>query len=143
MSSLRAVRAALTTLGLLLLVWGVWVGWTTISGKDRVHVLVWFALGVVIHDGLLAPLSVLLGRFALPHLPASARWGARALLAWLAAVLIIGLPVVRQARRPANPTIEFGHPFVGVCVAIGLGVAVVAAVELAMAARRREAPEIS
>lgn len=143
MSALRAVRAALIVVGLLLLAWGVWVGWTTISGKDRVHVLVWFALGVVIHDGLLAPVSVLLGRFALPHLPASTRWGARAVLAWLAAVLIIGLPVVRQARRPANPSIEFGHPFVGVCVAIGFGVAVVAATEFALAALRRESPDVS
>jgi hypothetical protein len=143
MSAARAIRAALIAVGLLLMAWGAWVGWTTISSRDRVHVLLWFALGVVIHDGLLAPFSVVLGRFALPHLPVSTRWGARALLAWVAAVLIIGLPVVWQDRRRSNPTIEFGHPFVGVCVAIGLGIAVVAAIQIAMSARRLRSAKVS
>ena len=74
---------------------------------------------------------MLLGRFALPHLAVAVRWGARALLAWVAAVLIIGLPLVHQAPRRANPTVEIGHPLVGVCVAVALGVAAVIAVQLA------------
>jgi hypothetical protein len=131
-----AIRGALILLGLLLLVRGAWVAYTTIGSGDRIHVLIWLALGVVIHDGLLAPISVLLGRFTLPHLPVGARWGARALLAWVAAVLIIGLPLVHQAPRRANPTVEIGHPFIGVCVAIAIGVASVVAVQLALTVRR-------
>jgi hypothetical protein len=138
MNSMRRIRQVLVACGLLLVLWGLWLGWSAITGPDRLHVVVWFALGVVIHDGVLAPTSVLLGRFALPHLPASARWGARALLAWVAAVLIIALPIVRQDRRPANPTIEFGHPALGVVVAVVAGVVVVAVVQTATAMRRRE-----
>lgn len=136
MSRTAAARVALIAVGALLLVRGAWVAATTIPSVDRVHVAIWFALGVVVHDGLLAPFSVLLGRFALPRLPVSARWGARALLAWVAAVLIIGLPLVRQSPRRANPTIEFGHPFVGLCVAMALGAAAVVAIQTAMTVRR-------
>jgi hypothetical protein len=131
-----AVRAALIVLGALLLARGAWVAYMTIGSGDRIHVLIWLALGVVIHDGFLAPLSVLLGRYALPHLPVAARWGARALLAWIAAVLIIGLPLVHQAPRRANPTVEIGHPFVGLCVAVALGIAAVVAVQLLLTVRR-------
>jgi hypothetical protein len=136
MSRTAAVRGALVLLGILLLARGAWVAYTTIGSGDRIHVVIWLALGLVVHDGLLAPISVLLGHLALPHLPTTARWAARALLAWLGAVLIIGLPLVRQAPRRANPTVEIGHPFVGVCVAVGIGVVVVIAVQIALTVRR-------
>lgn len=136
MSRTATIRAGLLLLGGLLLARGAWVAWTTIAAGDRVHVLIWLAAGVVIHDGLLAPISVLLGRFALPHLPIAVRWGARALLAWVAAVLVIALPLVHQAPRRQNPTVEIGHPFVGLCVAVALGIAVVIAIQLALAVRR-------
>jgi hypothetical protein len=136
MSRTTALRLGLVAVGVLLLVRGAWVAVTTIPSVDRLHVVVWFALGVLVHDGLVAPVSVLLGRLALPQLPVSARWGARALWAWVAAVLLIGLPLVHQSPRRANPTIEFGHPFVGLGVAIGLGVAVVAAIQAGLTVRR-------
>jgi hypothetical protein len=139
MSRVGALRAGLVVLGALLVTRGAWLAATAIPSVDRVNVVVWFALGVVVHDGVIAPFSVLLGRFALPRLPVSARWGARALLAWVAAVLIIGLPLVHQAPRRANPTVEFGHPFVGLCVAAGVGVAVVAAIQTGLALRRSPA----
>lgn len=137
MTRQAAVRGGLVGLGALLILRGGWVAVADIPSVDRVHVLVWFALGVVVHDGVLAPASVLLGRLTLPHLPVSGRWAARALLAWVATVLVIGLPLVRQDRQRSNSTIEFGHPFVGVVVALLLGVAVVAAVEAAVATRSR------
>jgi fucose 4-O-acetylase-like acetyltransferase len=140
MSRVTAVRLGLIALGALLLARGAWVAVATIPSVDRIHVVIWFALGVVVHDGLLAPFSVLLGRLALPHLPVSGRWAARALLAWAAAVLIIGLPLVHQSPRRANPTIEFGHPFVGLCVAMALGVAVVAVIQTALTVRRMRMP---
>lgn len=130
MSRPTAIRGALIALGGLLLLRAAWLAVNDIPHVDRIHVLIWFALGVVVHDGLLAPVSVLLGRYALPHLPVSARWGARALLAWAATVLIIGLPLVRQARHRSNPTIEFGHPFVGVCVALASGLAAFAVAQV-------------
>lgn len=136
MSPTTAVRAGLVALGVLLLARGAWAAASTIPSVDRVHVVVWFVLGVVVHDGLLAPFSVLLGRFALPHLPVTARWGARALLAWVVAVLVIGLPLVHQSPRRANPTIEFGHPALGLAVAIALGVVVVVAIQTATTVRR-------
>lgn len=142
MRTTQAIRGALVALGVVLVAWGIWLGWSTISGGNRIHVLVWFAAGVVIHDALVAPASVLLGRFALPHLPTTARWAARALLAWVAVVLVIALPVVRQDRRPANPTIEFGHPFVGVCAAIAGGIAVVAGIQIALAVRARRSARV-
>jgi hypothetical protein len=136
MSRTAAARVALIVVGALLLARGAWVAATTIPAVDRLHVVFWFALGVLVHDGLLAPFSVLLGRLALPQLPVSARWGAGALLAWVAAVLIIGLPLVRQSPRRANPTIEFGHPLVGLCVAMALGAAAVVAIQTAMTVGR-------
>lgn len=135
MTRLSAIRGALIAFGALLLVRAAWLAVNDIPHVDRVHVLIWFALGVVVHDGLLAPASVLLGRFALPHLPVSSRWAARALLAWVAVVAIIGLPLVRQARHRSNPTIEFGHPFVGLAVAVLVGVVAVVVTHLVLAAQ--------
>jgi hypothetical protein len=132
----KAIRAALIGVGLLLMGRGAWLAVTTIPRVDRIHVAIWFALGVVLHDGLIAPVSVLLGRLALPALPVSARWGARALLAWVATVLVIGLPLVHQAPVRENPTVEIGHPLTGLYVAMALGVAVVAAVQIVQSVRR-------
>lgn len=136
MTGSRAVRLGLVALGLLLIARGAWVAATTIPSVDRVHVVIWFALGVVVHDGLLAPVSVGLGRYALPRLPVSSRWAARALLAWTATVLVIGWPLVHQAPHRQNPTIEFGRPAVGLLVALALGVVAVVAVQVAPTVRR-------
>lgn len=139
MNPTRVTRGALILLGGVLLARGAWLGYTSVGSSDRIHVLVWLVLGIAIHDGLLAPTSVLLGRFALPHFAVAARWGARALLAWVGAVLIIGLPLVHQAPRRANPTVEVGRPFVGVCVAIALGVVLVVAAQVVVTAVRSSA----
>lgn len=73
---------------------------------DIVNAVLWLAGGVVIHDGIIAPLTVGLTVLATRVVPASARTRVTVALIVLATVTITAIPVLgRFGARPDNPTI--------------------------------------
>lgn len=55
-----AVRGAMGALGLVAIAWGAWL-MTDFTGDQLVSAGVWLAGGVLVHDAVIAPLTVLVG----------------------------------------------------------------------------------
>ena len=73
---------------------------------DIVDAVLWLAGGVVIHDGIIAPLTVGLTVLATRVVPPTARTRVTVALIVLATVTITAIPVLGKfGARPDNPTI--------------------------------------
>jgi hypothetical protein len=136
---MRALRGLLVGGGVAAVGWGAWLLLDEVPAGQWLRVGLWLALGVAVHDGLLAPAATVLGRAARPWLPAALAPALRA--AWLAglSVLLLGVPLLVGARDRANPTVIPGHPLLAVAAAAGLlllGCAAAAAVAARRAPRR-------
>ena len=95
------IRLALGAPGVAAASYGGWLlydrGW-----DNFVAAATWLVAGVVLHDGLLAPLTILVCLVAARLLPAPARGPA----AVLGSVTLLAVPVLgRFGARPDNPTL--------------------------------------
>jgi hypothetical protein len=73
---------------------------------DIVDAVLWLAGGVVVHDAIIAPLTVALTVLATRVVPAGARVRVTVALIVLATVTVTAIPVLgRFGARPDNPTI--------------------------------------
>jgi hypothetical protein len=133
--SVRTSRAVLGLLGIGALARGGWLLLTDVPPRSWPYVLLWLALGVVVHDGLVAPASAALGAGALPRLPAGWRLAVRG--AWIAAgsMVLIGLPLLIGARHRANPSVIPQDPAVSLGAAVLLVVAGAAITGVALVVR--------
>lgn len=103
---MSAARVVLGGLGVAVAAYGAWLLLTRQDSAAVVEVAVWFAVGAVLHDVLLAPVAGLLG-LALPRvLPGAARGPVAAGGVVLVTVLLAAVPVLgRFGALPDNPTL--------------------------------------
>jgi hypothetical protein len=125
----RALRGALLGLGALVLLRGAYLLLFGLPPRVWLPIALWLALGSVVHDLVLAPTSLLLGR-TLGRLGRERRRGLRAAGnalrgTWLGVgtVLLVGLPLVVGAGRRANPTVIPGRPLLNLGVSLALVIA--------------------
>jgi hypothetical protein len=128
-----AIQLILGALGAAALARGGYLLVSLITPRQWPEIGAWLIGGVLIHDLLIAPVSVLLGRILRP--------GAALRAGWLAAgtVLLVGFPLVKGAQRRANPTVNPGSPVLHIAIALGLvlaGVLVSLAVRSVLSRRR-------
>ncbi|WP_330181738.1 hypothetical protein OHB26_36170 [Nocardia sp. NBC_01503] len=102
----------MTVIRILLIALGVWLGWYGISllldmnPTDLRSVALWFAGGILLHDGVFAPIAATLGVAARRVLPAS--WWAPVACGTVCTVTLalIAVPVIgRAGALSGNPTI--------------------------------------
>ncbi|MDT9591754.1 hypothetical protein RDV89_01650 [Nocardioides zeae] len=137
----RVVRVGLGVVGVLVAAYGVVLLLSRQESAQVLEVATWAAVGIVVHDLVLAPLAVAAG-WALPRaVPSLARPPVAAAAVALATVTLAAVPVLgRFGALEDNPTL-LDRPYLagwGVLVA-ALAVGVLVAV-LVAAARRRRAP---
>jgi hypothetical protein len=117
----RMVRGALIALGVAALARGVYLVLVDLPPRTWLSVLIWLAVGSVVHDLLLAPASLGLGRLLATVLRRPVVGNAiRGLWLGLATVLLVGLPVVVGARHRANPSVIPGRPVLNLAVSLAL-----------------------
>lgn len=116
----RTGRVALLLGGLGLGGWGAYLLLTTVPGGAYWPILRWGVLGIVVHDGLLAPAAVVLGYLGLRRAPAAVRPAARGLLlgAGTLAVVVAVLLGARAMRQ--NATILAVAPTTAALVGAGV-----------------------
>ena len=134
-------RWALGGVGVLL---GLYGGWLLLSrGHDHVDVVVWLAAGVVLHDAVLAVLTVALGALAVRLVPPAVRAPLVVGFVVLGSVTLLAVPVLgRFGARADNPTLLDRDYTTGWLVLAGATVlAVVVAVVVAALVRSRRKPE--
>lgn len=100
------MRGVLAVLGAAVAGYG---GWRLLDTQDTRQVLlvgVWLVAGVVVHDAVLAPAAVVLGRLGRP-LPRAVAAGGVVVLVVLGSVTLVGIPVLGGfGADPDNPTLH-------------------------------------
>ena len=97
------------------------------SFSDLVSVALWLAAGVLLHDAVLAPLTVLAGRLT-PRLPEPARAPLVVAAVVLTAVTLLAIPVLgRFGASPGNPTLldrDYWAGWAGIVAMMAVGVVI-------------------
>ncbi len=136
MSTSAATRGVLIALGVAGAVYGA-LRLIALGMDQIVAVLVWVVGGLVIHDGIIAPVVVLVGvlaaRRAEPWLRVPLMWA----LVVLGPLTLIAVPVLdKPGARPDNPTLLDRNYVMGYAVLVVLVLGTTAVVALR---RRRQA----
>jgi hypothetical protein len=133
------VKARLLLGGLGVVV-GAYGAWLLLSTQDRDQLVsagTWLVAGVVLHDGVLAPLVLLVLALGGRLLPAAYRAPAAVGLVVLGSLTLLAVPVLGAfGRQVHNPSLLDRHYWLGWLVVAGL---VVLAVVAAGERRRRTA----
>lgn len=122
------MRTGMGALGVGLIGYG---GWLLVTAQDMSGVgwvVVWAAVGVALHDVVLAPMVLLLG-WAGRRLPRPVLAGGVGVLVLLGAVTLVAVPVLgRFGASPTNPTLlgrDYGRGWLLVAaIAVAAGTAV-------------------
>jgi hypothetical protein len=92
---------------------------------DLVSVAIWLAGGVLLHDFVLAPLTILAGRLT-PRLPSPTRAPVVVAVVVLTAITLLAIPVLgRFGVSPGNPTLldrNYWAGWSGIVVLLAIGV---------------------
>ena len=97
---MRPYRIGLCAAGVLLLGFGAFRLVTELDPSDLVALVLWMAVAVALHDGLVAPLTVGTG-VALTRVPPRARRYAQGALVVGALVTVVAIPLIgRQGTQP-------------------------------------------
>jgi hypothetical protein len=99
----RGYRIALISAGGLLLLFGVFRLLTNLDPSDLVALVAWLVVAVVIHDGVIAPLTAGTG-VLLTRVPARARRYVQGALIVGASITVIAVPLIN--RRGTQPAIK-------------------------------------
>ncbi|MGV9823636.1 hypothetical protein [Nocardia xishanensis] len=117
----------MTALRMLLVSAGLWLGWhgltllLDLGPTDLLSVTLWFGGGILLHDGVFAPLSAAAGLTARRVLP-GAQWGLVACGAvCTVALVLIAAPVLgREDAAADNPTVLDRNYPLGLAIGITL-----------------------
>lgn len=129
-------RLAIGAVGLAMGAFGA-LRFLQLDFPDIVNAVLWLAGGVLVHDAILAPLTIALTFLSARVLPAGARARVAVGFIVIATVTLSAVPVLGKfGERPDNPTILDRNYLVGWLVFVVL-VAVVIVLAGPIAARRR------
>lgn len=129
------MRAALGGAGVLL---GLYGGWLLVTREDMLtDVAVWLVAGVVLHDAVLAGITLALGALAVRVVPAPTRAPVVVGLVVLGTTTLFAVPVLgRFGARADNPTLLDRDYTSGWLVLAALTVVAVVAAALVRSRRR-------
>ncbi|KRC64846.1 hypothetical protein ASE12_08740 [Aeromicrobium sp. Root236] len=134
---MRLVRAVLLLTGVGFGLWGVWL-MRDFTSEQLVSMGTWLVAGVIVHDAVLAPVTVLLGVVAARALPRRMRAvAAIAFLVWATLTVAFVNVLSGKGGKPDNDTV-LHRPYLLSWVVLTVAIAVSAAVVTHR--RRRMAP---
>lgn len=121
------MRRVAYAVGALVTGLGAWLVLTT-AGSGLRSALVWFGGGIALHDGLLAPLVLLVGALVLRVVPAPARAPAQGALVITGTLVLATLPLVLGGGRistvPSQQPLAYGRNLALVLLLVWLVAAV-------------------
>ena len=130
---MRLVRALLLLTGVGFGLWGVWL-MRDFTSEQLISMGTWLAGGVILHDAVIAPVTVLLGVVAARLLPGRTRSvAAIAFLVWATLTVAFVNVLSGQGGKPDNDTV-LHRPYGLSWIVLTL---VIAAIAAAVAYRRR------
>lgn len=136
---MRKYRIALCVAGGLLLAFGVFRLITQLDGADLFALGIWLVAAVVLHDGLIAPITIGVG-VALTRVPPLARRYLQGALLVAALITVIAVPLIgRRGTQPESKAILLRDYGANLALLVGL-TAAVALVLYALRVWRSEQP---
>lgn len=136
---MRQYRIALCVAGGLLLAFGVFRLITQLDGADLFALGIWLVAAVVLHDGLIAPITIGVG-VALTRVPPLARRYLQGALLVAALITVIAVPLIgRRGTQPESKAILLRDYGANLALLVGL-TAAVALVLYALRVWRSEQP---
>ncbi|WP_149359585.1 hypothetical protein [Lolliginicoccus suaedae] len=132
-----ALRVAMIATGIAAIGYGALLALSR-STPEILSAAIWFGGGIIIHDALIAPLSLAVGYSGRTVLPRT--WWAPIATAGLctATLLAVAVPVLgREGARPDNPTVLDRDYTTGLAIAVG-AIWVIALLLGTIRARRHE-----
>lgn len=134
-SALSPTRIVLGTFGIAALLWGVW-SLVDDGVTALVSLAIWLAGAIIVHDAILAPLTIGITLIAAKLLPAPARMPTVvAFVVWATCSLAFVAVLSGQAGKTGNDTI-LGRPYALTWVAFTLLLAAAATITSVLRARR-------
>ena len=129
------MRYLLGAVGVAVGLYGAWLLLTRVD--DLVAVATWLVVGVLLHDGVLALVTIALGAVAVRLAPAPARAPLVVGLVVLGSVTLLAVPVLgRFGARADNPTLLDRDYTAGWLVLAGITVVAVVAASLVRSRKR-------
>lgn len=99
-------RITIGALGLVAALFGAWTLLSTSRPDQLLSAAIWLGVGVAVHDGVLAPLALVVGWLAVRMAPAWSRGSVLGGAAVLTMLTLVAVPVLGGAgRRPDNPSL--------------------------------------
>ncbi len=118
-------RIAIGAVGVVLMAYGAVLALTRQDPSQLFEILVWFAAGLLVHDGLITAVVLLFGLVGRRLLPEPWRAPTTVALVVWGAVTVVGIPMLgRFGARSDNPTL-LDRPYLPAWLAV-LAVTVVA-----------------
>jgi len=108
------IQILLALLGAAALIRGGYLMITTVKPIQWLWSGVWLAAGIVVHDAVIAPVTLLLGRVLRPG--NAVRFG------WLTAgtFVLLSVPLIQGAAVRRNPTVIPDRPWVSLLISLAL-----------------------
>lgn len=106
---MSGVRAAIGGAGVLVAAWGAWLLLGQQSGQELRSIVIWLAGGVVVHDAVLAPATVIVAALLARVLPHAVAAVGAVVLTVLGSLTVLAIPVLGgfgASYDPANSTIH-------------------------------------
>lgn len=138
---MRAARGVLVGLGIVMLGLGAWAFVAQVEPRAYIGLLLWCIAALVLHDGVIAPLTVLVGVLArragrrVPYASIAVAQTALLIVALLCALVIP--EIVGQHRGTANPTILPLDYAAHLAIVVGVLLVLAVAITVVPLVRRR------
>ncbi len=137
MGGVSGLRTTLGGLGVLVGLYGAYLVLSRQDFSQLVSVAIWVGGGLVVHDGLIALLTIAAVVLGARVLPAAAQWSAAVVLVVLGPATILAIPMLgRFGAKSDNATLLDRHYWLGWSAMVLL---VVVAVVVASVVRSRRA----
>jgi hypothetical protein len=138
------MRILVGTVGAVVAAYGGWLLVSNADGSALVEIAIWLAVGVVVHDLVLAPVVLAVVWAGARLLPAAARGPAAVGLLVLGSVTLVAVPVLgRFGEVPSDPTHLDRNYVAGWSAVAGLVVTGVVLAALAVGSRTRRSDATS
>ncbi len=135
---MKAVRGLLVLTGVGFGLWGLWL-MRDFTSEQLISIGTWFVGALILHDGIIAPLVVLVGVGGSRLLPGHARSAAAiAFLVWATLTVVFVNVLSGQGGKPDNSTV-LNRPYVLSWLVLTV---LIAAVATLVAHRRRPRPQL-
>ncbi|MEO6471060.1 MAG: hypothetical protein ABIR57_04355 [Aeromicrobium sp.] len=138
---MRVFRVLLVLAGIAMGLWGLWL-MRDFRFDQLKSAGIWVVAGIILHDGVLAPIVVAFGALHMKAIPNYARKPVTiALIVWGTLTITVGNVLSGQGGKVDNDTV-LNRPYVTNWLLLSLGLAIIVALDIVRRRPRKSLPKV-